>query len=148
MPTDDTPRQKKHASWAASCDWIAERSKKSAWTTSTSFGCTTPEALRLMTSTRTTRGSARHSSGTPAPPMPVAPVMMTERLMAPSGGLRGRVRRSGRFDALPPALARLRLRERQPLAHARRRQRHRLRLRQREDAVEGLVPDVHREVEG
>jgi hypothetical protein len=37
IPADDTPTQKKHASWPASCGTIGPRSSMFAWTTSRSF---------------------------------------------------------------------------------------------------------------
>src|SRR6266436_1290767 len=43
---------------------------------SRNFGCDTPPGLRLMTKTCSTSGWFRHSSRTPSPTIPVAPVMI------------------------------------------------------------------------
>src|SRR5258708_39230647 len=81
MTTDDTPRQKKQASNPINCCSMGARLKKSACIISRSFGCDTPPGLRLMTKTCSTSGWFRHSSRTPSPTMPVAPVMIVLTLM-------------------------------------------------------------------
>src|SRR5260370_21400070 len=50
--------------------------KKSVWMISRSFGWENPPGLRLMTRTCSTSGWLRHSSRTPSPTIPVAPVMI------------------------------------------------------------------------
>src|SRR4051794_12787942 len=59
-------------------------------TSSLSLACTTPHGFRATTSTRCTAALARHSSNTPSPTMPVAPVRMTfmARGVRGSGGKR------------------------------------------------------------
>src|SRR5580704_4752030 len=54
---------------------------------SCSFGCDTPAGFRLMTKTCTISAWSRHSSRTPSPTMPVAPVMIA--LIFMNRGLRG-----------------------------------------------------------
>src|ERR1700722_17730891 len=44
-----------------------------------------PPGFRLMTSTRSTSGWFRHSSRTPSPTMPVAPVMIALKVMKLGG---------------------------------------------------------------
>src|SRR6266511_911513 len=73
MPTEETPRQKKHASPAASSPSSPARSAGSARTTSRSFSCLCPVALRPIARTRSTSGASRHSRSTPCPTIPVAP---------------------------------------------------------------------------
>src|SRR4029077_6306033 len=77
MPTDETPRQKKQASRSANCDWMPEKSKKSLWIISRSFGWLRPLGCRTTMSTLSTRRSSRHSSSAPLPTMPVAPKITT-----------------------------------------------------------------------
>src|SRR5262249_28436017 len=73
MPADEMPRQKKDASKSVSCDSIASQRDMSAFTTSRSFACRAPVALRPTVCTSVTSGSSRHSRSTPCPTMPVAP---------------------------------------------------------------------------
>src|SRR5258705_13734867 len=77
MPTEETPRQKKQASYPLSWDSIAEKSVKLSCRISCSLACCTPVGLRPTTSTRSTPASTRHSRNTPCPTMPVAPNRMT-----------------------------------------------------------------------
>src|SRR6266545_1303826 len=77
MPIEETPRQKKQASYPVSCDSIAEKSVKLSCITSCSLACCTPVGLRPTASTRSTPASTRHSRRTPCPTMPVAPKTIT-----------------------------------------------------------------------
>src|SRR5581483_6998620 len=76
MPTEETPRQKKQASRATRSARMSLRSNRSLRTISRNFGCVTPQELRPIARTESTRGSTRHSSRTPAPTIPVAPKRM------------------------------------------------------------------------
>src|ERR1700722_19581860 len=99
MPTEETPRQKKQASYPASWDSRAEKSKKLSCRISRSLAWRRPLGLRPTTSTLSTSGSSRHSRSTPCPTMPVAPNRMTfirspvAWLRPTSGGGRDRIER-------------------------------------------------------
>src|SRR6185312_2609390 len=84
MPIEETPRQKKQASYPANWDSIFEKSVKSSCRTSRSLACRTPVGLRPTASTSVTPASMRHSRRTPCPTMPVAP----NRMAFMSGELR------------------------------------------------------------
>src|ERR1700678_1304890 len=77
MPAEETPRQKKQASKPESWFSMGEKSRKSLWTSSRSFGCCCPVGLRTTATTISTSGSSRHSRRTPWPTMPVAPKRRT-----------------------------------------------------------------------
>src|SRR3984893_13298359 len=91
MPTEETPRQKKQASYPVNCDSIAEKSVKLSWMISRSLAWRCPLGLRPTDSTLSMPGSSRHSRNTPCPTMPVAPNKMTFIRFPPSR----RVARSG-----------------------------------------------------
>ena len=75
MPTEETPRQKKQASYPANSDSIAEKSMKSSCMISRSLACCWPVGLRPTASTLYA-GVDRHSRNTPCPTIPVAPNRM------------------------------------------------------------------------
>src|SRR5260370_12164306 len=103
MPIEETPRQKKQASYPAGCDSMAEKAVKSSCRISLSLACVRPVGRRPTTSTRSMPGSIRHSRKTPCPTMPVAPNRMTfmsgelrsslderQQIGVDRGGFRGR----------------------------------------------------------
>jgi hypothetical protein len=77
IPAEDTPRQKKQASYPASRSSTGVRSPRSGWTISSSFGSCRPVGVRPTVRTRSTSGSSRHSRSTPCPTIPVAPNTIT-----------------------------------------------------------------------
>src|SRR6266702_2151578 len=77
MPTELTPAQKKQASYPVICAKHESRLRKSGTTHCASFACCMGYGLRVMSRTCPIAGCSRHSSSTPSPTMPVAPVRIT-----------------------------------------------------------------------
>src|SRR5579884_3801603 len=83
MPAEETPRQKKQASYPDSSAPTASYRVRSGRTSSLSFPWVCPVGRRPTESTRSTSGSRRHSRRTPCPIMPVAP-NRTTRMARPA----------------------------------------------------------------
>src|SRR4051794_12327956 len=116
MPAELTPRQNRHASTPANRSAIAEKSEKSAWTTSTSLGSRVPPGARTTEITWSTSAARRHSRSTPWPTIPLAPNNRTftpparyhasVRIVA--GSLGGRVLRAPHGAATRPTSEKVR----------------------------------------
>src|SRR5260370_24908330 len=77
MPADETPRQKKQASYSCGSTPATLKSYMSLRTSSCSLGCVRSVELRPTASTLSTPSSRRHSRRTPCPTIPVAPKRIT-----------------------------------------------------------------------
>src|SRR5258707_15824366 len=77
MPADETPRQKKQASYSCRSTPATLKSNMSLRTSSCSLGCVRSVELRPTASTLSTPSSRRHSRRTPCPTIPVAPKRIT-----------------------------------------------------------------------
>src|SRR2546421_10034766 len=77
MPAEETPRQKKQASYPRKSAPDASKSNRSLRTSSRNFGCVVPGELRPTASTASTPSSRKHSRRTPCPTIPVAPKRIT-----------------------------------------------------------------------
>src|SRR6478735_8747805 len=77
FPTDDTPRQNRHASAPTNSSVSTPKPKKSRCSTSRILECDRPTDVRPTTTTADTPGSVRHWASTAWPTIPVAPNTMT-----------------------------------------------------------------------